>query len=120
MGLDIRAKGMQGIHFGYIRYLSFRCAIIEKAYGKKFAEIFRKDDADNNEKAAWDAVCNDDLDLFLFHSDCEGKFTPEECRKIYKALEPIHLEDDYQEEQLENMKKAFMYCAKRRVHMFYT
>lgn len=34
----------------------------------------------------WNKLCNDDLDIFLWHSDCDGKLTVKECRKVYRVL----------------------------------
>lgn len=43
----------------------------------------------DEEVALWDAHCNGDLDILIWHSDCGGKFSPQECRKIYNAMKNI-------------------------------
>ena len=34
---------------------------------------------------SWDSV-NDDIKLFINHSDCDGDFSPEDCQKIATRL----------------------------------
>lgn len=120
MGLCVHVKGIKDINFSYFGYLTLRLLIIETAYGKECARIFMKDSLSEDDAAHWNAVHNPDLDVFLFHpEDSEGKFTPKECRKIYKALKPIHLKDEDNEEWLERLKGAFKHCAKKRVNMYY-
>lgn len=134
MGLDTRAKGMtydMGYHFGYITYGNFIAEVIEKAYGKRCMDIFRNVvmygvKATKDDEEYWNRVCNNDLDILIFHSDCDGKFTPNECKRIYKSLEPLHSDmtgHNYGTMATYNMfdhwKAIFKYCANRRVNLYY-
>lgn len=37
----------------------------------------------------WDSPIHPGLKLFLTHSDCEGRFEPEECKLVAEGLESI-------------------------------
>ena len=125
MGLDIVAKGLarkDGYHASYGGYYWFRVEIVRRCYGEYFIDIFRNDNATKEECEAWNKICDDDLDIFLLHSDCEGKFTPKECRKVYNALCRIETKEDDPErftKDLELWKGIFLHCAKRRVNLYY-
>ena len=128
MGLDVFAKGMPRFSLAYSTYFRLRREIIRKTYGIRCEEIFCKlgENVASDDIAYWNSVCNDDLDLFLLHSDCDGKFTPKECRRIYKALEPIEIDMEGWRfdkadrcNMLDQWKFMFQYCAKRRVNMYY-
>lgn len=115
MGLDVHAKGMQDYYIGYGRYYQMRREIVLQAYGERCLTIFDSVRNSEDDIAYWNSVCNDDLDIFLLHSDCDGKFTPQECRKILKALDDVHVESTI----LDQWRKMFKYCADRRVNMYY-
>ena len=128
MGLDVQAKGMQDYSIGYGRYYQMRRKIILQAYDERCLSIFDSDSNSEDDIAYWNSVCNDDLDLFLLHSDCDGKFTPKECRKILKALKHIHIDmegygyaniGEHEPNMLDQWRKMFKYCADRRVNMYY-
>ena len=134
MGLDTRAKGMtyeMGYHCGYITYHCFIAEVIENAYGKRCKDIYRNvvmygEEATKVDVKYWNIVCNDDLDILIFHSDCDGKFTPDECKRIYKALEPLNSDmtgHNYGTMETYNMfdhwKAIFKYCADRKVNLYY-
>lgn len=74
----------------------------------------------------WNQLCNDDLDLFLFHSDCDGKFSWQECRRIYNAIKDLHMDMQGHNygvmkpyNMLEHWKGIFLYCSKCRVNLYY-
>lgn len=134
MGLCATAKGLTGeteFYCGYLTYGSFLKKLAETAYGKEMGHIYErfhdsslleKDDFSN-----WNKNCNDDLDLLLFHSDCDGKFTWKECRKIYNAIKDLHMDmmgHNYgvmkPYNMLEHWKNIFLHCAKRRVNLYYS
>lgn len=126
MGLDVVAKGMPNFRLAYSTYYMMRRLIIKEAYGDRCEEIFRKQYASEDDITYWNSVCNDDLDLFLLHSDIDGKFTAKECKRIYKALEPIHIDMEgwgFDREDRCNMldqwKRMFKHCMDRRVNMYY-
>ena len=71
----------------------------------------------------WNEGCNDDLDILLWHSDCDGRLTPQECRKIYRVLEKMNVEFeeniDYYEDFYKNFVAMLKHCYQRRVIMFF-
>lgn len=134
MGLTVRIKGFDGSYdCGYITYGNFIMRLIKEAYGNVCLEMFQrslytgKPFTDLDEKE-WAKHQNDDLDLWIWHSDCDGKFTPSECRRIYNAIKDMHIPDFYahnygdmkQYNMLERWKEMFRHCARRRVNMYFT
>lgn len=87
MGLDINIKGSERedtYHGGYIRFNLYRKKVAS-AYNERSGELYEKtfkEDLQPEETEEWNTLCNDDLDIFLWHSDCDGKLTPEECKKF--------------------------------------
>ena len=66
----------------------------------------------------WNNLCNDDLDIFLWHSDCDGKLTPKECKKIYDAMKDLKVEMNYYDmHQL--WLNMLRHCYKHRVNMYF-
>lgn len=142
MGICAYAKGLTdetGFDCGYLTYGHFMMQLAETAYGKEMGELYKKlqygcdREQGYNYRATqedcdfWNARCNDDLDLLLFHSDCDGKFTPQECRRIYKALKPLQMDmigHNYgvmkPYNMLEHWKEIFKHCADRRVNLYYS
>lgn len=134
MGLTVSAKGLDGktgFDCGYITYGNFILELIKVAYGEKCHQIFRNSMRSgkpftDDEEAYWNSVCNDDLDLLIFHNDCDGKFTPQECRKIYNAMKDLKSDmmghnygvmEPYN--MFEHWKAIFKHCADRRVNLYY-
>lgn len=134
MGLCATAKGLTSeteFNCGYLTYGTFLKKLAEVAYGKEMGRIYErfhdwtlleKDDLSN-----WNKNCNDDLDLLLFHSDCDGKFSWKECRKIYNAIKDLHMDmqgHNYHVmkpyNMLEHWKNIFLHCARRRVNLYYS
>ena len=72
---------------------------VAKAFNKTLGEIYEKPyltpkyEFTDDEIKQWNQLCNDDLDIFLWHSDCDGKLTPKECKKIYNELRNINITD---------------------------
>lgn len=134
MGLDVVAKGMPRFSLSYSTYYRFRAEIIKAVYGEKCYKIFtippfERSKMKYSEEQAyidyWNSVCSNDLDMFLLHSDYDGHFTPKECRTILKALEPIDIDmpgwdfDRKPCKMIDQWKRMFEHCAKRRVCMWY-
>lgn len=135
MGLCASAKGLTaetGFDCGYLTYGHFIMELIKVAYGERCFNVFRasvfsgKPFSDKDE-AFWNSHCNDDLDLLIWHSDCDGKFTPSECRKIYNAMK--HLKSDMTGHNygvmkpynmFEHWKAIFKHCADRRVNLYFS
>ena len=135
MGLDVRAKGLTdetGFSCGYITYGRFIMELIKVAYGEGCYDIYRNSLFDcepftEKEVEYWNARCNDDLDVLIFHSDCDGKFTPTECRKIYNAMKDLHSDMQWHNygvmkpyNMFDHWKAIFKHCADRRVNLYYT
>lgn len=134
MGLTVKIKGYEGAYdCGYITYSNFIMRLIKEAYGDRCHEIFRrslftsKPFTELDEKV-WAEHQNDDLELWIWHSDHDGKFTPKECRRIYNAVKDLSIPDFFahnyvtmeQYNMLERWKDMFLYCAKHRVNMYFT
>jgi len=134
MGLWAYAKGLTDeteYNCGYMTYGAFILELIRTAYGEKCYEIYRHsmitgEQFSDADVKYWNSVCNDDLDIFINHSDCDGKFTPQECRKIFNALKPLHMDMQGHNygvmkpyNMLEHWKYIFHHCATRRVNLYY-
>lgn len=109
MGLTIKIKGMKDTYdCGYHTFNMFRRALAT-AYIARYYEL-----------------SNPDLDVFLFHSDCDGKLTPKECRGIYNAIKDLEMSmpghnygDMVSYNMLERWKSMFKFCASHRVNMWF-
>lgn len=132
MGLCAHAKGLTReteYNCGYLTYRNFIKELIKIAYDEKCCQIFGKlvyDKLSDEDITYWNEHCNDDLDILIWHSDCDGKFTPRECRKIYNAIKD--LKSDMQGHNygvmqsynmLEHWKNIFKHCAEKRVNLYY-
>lgn len=134
MGLTIKIKGYEGAYdCGYITYGNFIMRLIKEAYGDQCYEIFRRSlltgcPFTELDEKIWAEHQNDDLELWIWHSDCDGKFTPKECRRIYNAIKDLTILDFFahnygtmeQYNMLDRWKDMFLYCAKHRVNMYFT
>lgn len=134
MGLDVSAKGMPNYSLSYIHYGNFRAEIVRKVYGDRCYEIFTMSPWERSKLTAkeeqemidyWNSVCDENLDLFVLHSDCDGKFTPQECKRILKALDPIEVDypgwdfDRIPCNMLDQWKTMLHHCVKRRVNLYF-
>ena len=130
MGLNIRIKGLETedtYNDGYIKFDEYRMRIV-KAFNKKLAKIYEKGYLNfnykmtDNEIKRWNNLCNDDLDIFLWHSDCDGKLTPQECKKIFNVLKNLIVEDfKYNDKWTMHQLwlNMFEYCYKHKVNMYF-
>ena len=124
MGLDINIKGLsikETYHGGYSRFNNYRWKLAE-AYNKRLGELYKKSilgDISGKEVEEWNNLCNDDLDIFLWHSDCDGKITPKECKKIYNAMKDLKLETSSLIEIHNLWLNMFKHCYKRGVNMYF-
>lgn len=137
MGLRITAHGFNETIYdsGYFGFTHFRIAVA-KAYNKEFGKLYEKyinyislpfGKMTQKELKRLNDLSNDDLDILLLHSDCGGKLTPQECRKIYqitKDLKCDYPQKNYVtltgENQLEVFNRALLHCWKRRVNMIFS
>lgn len=129
MGLSLVAKGYEkDFDIGYIGY-GLLMRSIASSYNVEFGEIFAKQysypfkEYTQEEIDRWNEICDDDLDILLNHSDCDGKLTYKECRKIIKSLDKI----DFNSKILRNdtrlryyeLKDIIRYCAKNRKTLWF-
>lgn len=146
MGLTVKATGLdasKSYNCGYISFGNFRLALAEtfnKEYGlyykrwvgMDFGKDYRRIPLTEQDRQKWIKLC-EQLDpdgalfLFLSHSDGEGKFTPQECRKIYNRIKDLKMDfegHNYGEmkpyNMLEQWKRMFLHCAKRRVNLYFS
>lgn len=108
MGLSVYVKGLpydKTFECGYITFHAFRKALAN-AYNPELGQIYEEltdissmfNDSEENEKTQnylikrYNKICNDDLDIFLFYSDCDGKITWQEAKKILKVIEPLSMD----------------------------
>ncbi len=106
---------------------------VAEAYNKEFGKLYEKPYKDfsfknytEDEIKRWNEICDDDLDIFLNHSDCDGKFTPQECKKIYDAMKDLNVEmegHNYGDMKPYSMHQRwldmFKHCYQRRVNMYF-
>lgn len=131
MGLDISVKGLERkdtYHCGYIKFNLYRKKVAS-AYNERLGELYEKtfkDELQPEEIKEWNNLCNDDLDIFLWHSDCDGKLTPKECKKIYDAMKDLKVEmqgHNYIEMNCYDMHQLWLnmlkHCYKHRVNMYF-
>lgn len=82
MGLTTIAKGLPeeiSFDYSYITYGNFIMQLIKTAYGERCYEMFRDSlihqrPFSDEEGAWWNTHCNDDLDILICTSDCDGSF----------------------------------------------
>lgn len=122
MGLDVTIKGLsrkETYHGSYGYYFRYRMEVA-KIYNKRLGEMFKETlyrQLTKEEIEEWNSICNDDLDLFLLHSDCDGKFSPIESKKIYNILKELDLKEFEEIHKL--WVNMFKYCYKHRVDMYF-
>lgn len=99
MGLLIRVKGFDELIYdsGYSGFTHFRIALA-KAYNKDFGDLYERwvlgyESITKSDVKKMNELANEDLDLLLLHSDCDGKLTPKECKRIYNITK--NLKCDY-------------------------
>ena len=134
MGLTVSAKCLNaetGFDCGYITYGNFIFELIKVAYGERLYEahkkaVFNREPLSQEDVELWNKTCNDDLDLLIFHSDCDGKFTWQECKRIYLAMKDLKSDmqgHNYGVMEFYNMfehwKNMFYQCWKHRNTMYY-
>lgn len=128
MGLYLKVKNHKGISCSYSTFYHLCEAICGKYYGEKMLSLFKRSclrylpQLEDEDVEYWNAHCNDDVDILILHSDCDGKLTPKECRRVYNAIKDIKIEVDpigYYEALLEDLKELLLFCARHRVNMWF-
>ena len=97
---------------------------IAELYNKRIGELYSKNrlyPLTQEEEKEWNTLCNNDLDIFLWHSDCDGKLTVKECRKVYKVLKEYDFNlfpfpfNEMHKKFLSNLK----FCIDNRRNMYF-
>lgn len=131
LGLTVRIKGYEGAYdCGYITYGVFLMNLVDTMYGKFYGDIFsawyREKNPSADDLEMFNRKVPEDIRIWLRHSDCDGKFTPKECRAIYESIKDVYMDmeghnygDMKPYNMLERWKDMFLYCAKHRVNMYF-
>lgn len=136
MGLQATARGLTSeteFNCGYITYGSFIQKLINQ-YDARLGIIYERwsrPEMFSRPVTEEELVClNHKLPLGLriwaFHSDCDGKFTPQECKIIYDTIKDMKMDvrgHNYgvmkSYNMLEHWKNIFLHCWKRRVNLYF-
>jgi hypothetical protein len=135
MGLSIRVKGFDKEIYdsGYGGFTRFRIAVA-KSYNSEYGNLYekwvecclRREKFSDKDLYKMNKLANNDLNLLLYHSDCDGKLTPQECKKIYKITKDLkcdYPQNNYTtltgKNQLDIFNEALRHCWKRRVNMWF-
>lgn len=134
MGLTVKSKCLSAedtFDCGYVTYGKFIMELVRVAYGERCYNAHRQavlsgKPLSKEDEEYWNSICNDDLDLLIFHSDCDGKFTWKECRRIYNAMKDLESDmvgHNYvimkEYNMFEHWKQMFLKCAQKRNNMYY-
>ena len=126
MGLTLFATGFpkdMNTSYGAFTYMRLRIA---EAYSQKHGELYgvfcrNAWGLPQDFWGEWEQGNNEALDILLWHSDCDGKLTYQECGKIYNALKSLHVEDEDTEGSFYNdFVEMLKHCRKRRVNMYFS
>ena len=122
---DVKIYGLpieDTYHGGYGKYSEYRMEVA-KAFNKTLGEIYENSyyyEFPEDKIEQWNQLCNDNLDIFLFHG--EKEFTPEECGKIYNELKKLKVKDlPYSDKWTmhELWLNMFKYCYTHKVNMWF-
>jgi len=131
MGLDLRANDYpnEPLHIGYIGFGIVRKQIA-KSYNEELGKLYEKtysmfdNQLTEEEGSRYNEICDDDLDILLNHSDCDGKLTTQECKKIIKSLNKFEFQypDEWRQDYKEKyyvLKDMIDWCAKNRRTLYF-
>lgn len=135
MGLliTINSKGFDEEIYdsGYDGFTKFRIELA-KSYNEEFGELYERwiyccntgEDFEDSQRI--NELANEDLNLLLLHSDCDGKLNPKECKRIYSVTKDLKCDysqhnyaTDVGKNQLEVFNQALLYCWKHKVNMWF-
>lgn len=102
MGLDLVSKDRKVEIFrgAYSAFSRFRCMMVSLVLDKPFEKIWRAHafsslgirlPGSNNPESIETYLPNenDELGIFMYHSDCDGSWTPKECRIVSRMLKRV-------------------------------
>lgn len=130
MGLDVAILHLayeDSYHGSYATFDKYRIELL-KAFEPKLVPLYIKhlnnEMLTEEEISQWNSMCCDRLDIFLLHSNCEGKISWQDCREIYKVISKYRIDlngHNYGTMNFFNMHEQwlnmFRHCWKRRVIM---
>lgn len=130
MGLDVSILHMcyeDSYHGSYTTFDNYRIELL-RTYQPELLPLYIKhlngEELNEEENRIWNSLCNDSLDIFLFHSNCEGKLSWQECREIYRVISEFKIDltgHNYGTMNFFNMHEhwlnMFYHCWKKRVIM---
>jgi hypothetical protein len=64
------------------------------------------------------------LNIFVSHSDCDGTFSPQECREVYAVLKGLELKCEDERDEMLNRKfkgivELFRLCSEKEIELKY-
>ena len=96
MVLDVFVEGCDDyMSCQYSGFYKFRCEILRgwnEELGKLYEQKYFYEKNMNKMKKIlneYDKPYNEGMKLFFFHSDCDGEFTPAECKLLLKSFEHV-------------------------------
>lgn len=150
MGLTVYATGLNytdSYDCGYITFAAFRRELASTAnkklgllYDKWITPTYAGGGLTDEELKEFNKLFENKQGLacFLAHSDCDGKFTPKECKMIFDDIKDLKMDmqgHNYGDtlldiktgevkmktyNMLEQWKNMFKHCAKRRVNLYFS
>ena len=78
------------------------------------------------EFAIFNELSDEDLNIFLLHSDCDGKLTSTDCQKIYNAIKDLKMDmfslnpsiiGIYN--MLDNWKLILKHCYENNINLYF-
>jgi hypothetical protein len=119
-----KTKEEKELYFSYGGFTRLKIKIafafnekLGKLYEKFMKEALRGEVSDSEEIKEYNRLCNNDLDILLWHSDCDGKLNYKECKKIYNVIKTYQIVE-FQEE-LDKFKNLLEFCIKHRCNLYF-
>ena len=131
MGLWLHPEGADepSIMYSYNRHGLFMMELARTFYGDEMGDAYKKMEysPESNHRPYpieliefWNARCNDDIDVLLFHSDWRGDMSPEQCAAVSRCIS--HLKIDMQlggKNILSEWIKLLDYCAYTHTNLLF-
>lgn len=94
MGIDLKNR-KRNLRMSYITFGLLR-QCVAYSYNQEMGLLYRKwyntsitGGLTQQEVDRYNELNNSDLDILLLHSDCDGRLTRKECKKIYNVIKDI-------------------------------
>lgn len=131
MGLSVKATGLSENIVNNWSYSTFNefMIVLANTYNEEFGVLYNKliyDKLTEEEFARFNELSNNDLNIFLLHSDCDGKLTSIECEKIYNSIKDLNMDmfslnpsikDVYN--MLDNWKSILKHCYENKINLYF-